>query len=327
LKKYIKFIIDNKWLLSLVIICIVTLVGLVISIYLGTYIPLWLLFGFAVIFCANKWFRGFTVSHKNWGKFYRLILNCAILALSGLIIFSGIQLFTKKQFLENQLIGSILFVIEIILFISLWRVIKKNSWRWPSMKLTAFSLICLFLIFAFAGVQPISGYKNTAINNTSKLFSSITSANSTSSTLTTKPKTIIFDNNWTIALNKVNISGSTVKANISITSRWSTPTYFGGDFLSPYTFICVDQYGKIFEDQIEAKKVAQSWQDLFEGDISFSEEPNSVNFYKGEYYPKETRSGNLEFEVNALSGKIALYIGRFVGYSSKVQLFDLGTLK
>jgi ABC-type Fe3+-siderophore transport system permease subunit len=32
------------------------------------------------------------------------------------------------------------------------------------MKLTVFSLICLFLIFAFAGVQPMTDYKNVAID-------------------------------------------------------------------------------------------------------------------------------------------------------------------
>jgi len=42
----------------------------------------------------------------------------------------------------------------------MWRIVSKNSWRWPSMKLTIFSLICLFVIFAFAGVNPFSSYKD-----------------------------------------------------------------------------------------------------------------------------------------------------------------------
>ena len=67
-------------------------------------------------------------------------------------------------------------------------------------------------------------------------------------------------------------------------------------------------------------------QKLLEGKLSFTEEPERVNFYKGEYYPKETRTGELEFIVNPRSGDVALYIGRFVGFTSRLKLFDLGSI-
>jgi len=54
-------------------------------------------------------------------------------------------------------------VFELAVFIWLCRVVSRNSWRQPSMKLTVVSLMCLFLIFSFAGVQPITDYKDVAI--------------------------------------------------------------------------------------------------------------------------------------------------------------------
>ena len=60
---------------------------------------------------------------------------------------------------------------EFIFFIWIWRVVAKNSWRWPSMKLTGFTLICLFLVFAFAGVQPMSSYKDTTLSKIQDAFS------------------------------------------------------------------------------------------------------------------------------------------------------------
>lgn len=98
------------------------------------------------------------------GMIYRLILNLAVLSLLGLLIWSGVALFTQ-DFMRSPLVGSIVFIIELIVFVWLFRVVLKNGWRKPSMKLTVFSLICLFLILAFAGVQPMAEYKNAAIDS------------------------------------------------------------------------------------------------------------------------------------------------------------------
>jgi hypothetical protein len=101
--------------------------------------------------------------YRSVGRIYRLILNLSALSLLGLLIWSGILLFTQ-QFMQSPLIGSLIFVLELAVFIWLCRVISKNSWRQPSMKLTVLSLICLFLIFSFAGVQPMADYKDMAIS-------------------------------------------------------------------------------------------------------------------------------------------------------------------
>lgn len=152
-----------KWLLSLLFVFALSLAGWGIKVLIGSLIPLWLLLGFSVIHSIEKWLSFPTIRYKTVGRIYRLILNLSVLSLLGLLAWSGVLLFTQ-QFMQSPLIGSLLFVFELAIFIWLCRVVSKNSWRQPSLKLTIFSLICLFLIFSFAGVQPITDYKNVAID-------------------------------------------------------------------------------------------------------------------------------------------------------------------
>lgn len=151
-----------NWLIALLFMVALSVAGLVASKFARSFIPFWLLFGFSVFYSIGKWFSYYTVKHKIVGRVYRLILNLSVLSLLGLLIWSGISLFTQ-QFMQSPLIGSLVFIAELGVFIWLCRVVSKNSWRQPSMKLTVVSLICLFLIFSFAGVQPFSGYKDEAI--------------------------------------------------------------------------------------------------------------------------------------------------------------------
>lgn len=178
-----------NWLRSLLLIFSLTFIGLVISTLVGSIIPFCILFGFSVIFSIEKWFSHDTRKHKWLGRLYRLIINLGILSLFGLVIWSGIKLFSH-QFVQSVLMGSILFVAEFVFFIWLWRIVSKNSWRWPSMKLTTFTLICLFLVFAFAGVQPMSSYKDAALSKIQPAFSNGTNnqpATAYSNNLTTTP--------------------------------------------------------------------------------------------------------------------------------------------
>lgn len=161
---------NKNWLLSLLLVFALTLVGWGISVLISSFIPFWLLLGFSVIYSIEKWLFHYTRKHKIIGKIYRVILNLSFLSLLGLLIWSGVSLFTQ-QFMLSPLVGSLVFLVELILFIWLWRVISRNSWRQPSMKLTVFSLICLFVVFAFAGVQPFSDYKDKVAGEVANFIS------------------------------------------------------------------------------------------------------------------------------------------------------------
>lgn len=163
IKKTSNYKIQN-WLVALLFIFALSVIGLGISLFVGVFIPFWILFIFSLVYSIEKWFYYRTRKHKSIGKIYRLFLNLSILYLLALIIWSGIKLFSN-QFTHSSLVGSLILLAEFAVFIWMWRVVAKNSWRWPSMKLTVFSLICLSLIFAFAGVPPMSVYKDNLVTS------------------------------------------------------------------------------------------------------------------------------------------------------------------
>ena len=164
-----------KWLMALLLTAVCTLVGLTINLLIDELFPIFLLIGFSGIFSINRWFVYYIKKYKPIGILYRLILNLFILALLILIIWFGINLFSQ-QFSENVLVGSLIFLFEIALFIWLWRIVNKNSWRRPSMKLTLTCLIIAFLVFAFAGVEPMATYKNNALDFFSSSYKQLTGA-------------------------------------------------------------------------------------------------------------------------------------------------------
>ena len=89
-------------------------------------------------------------------------MNLVLLSSLGFLIWSGFQL-VAKQLASTPLRSSVVFFAEWVFFIWIWRKVTKNSWRFPSMKLTVFSLVCIALIFAFAGVSPLSSYKDNMV--------------------------------------------------------------------------------------------------------------------------------------------------------------------
>jgi hypothetical protein len=161
-----------SWLKAILFLSVFAIIGVLLCWKLGTDVPLWVLFGFSIIFSLEKWFHYQLGKNKVLGKLYRLLLNLVFLSLLGILIWTGIKLFSK-EFVQNALIGSSIFICELGIFIWFWRVLARNSWRWPSLKLTVFSLIVLFIIFAFAGVQPPKEYKDEAFSYIASVFDNL----------------------------------------------------------------------------------------------------------------------------------------------------------
>jgi DNA segregation ATPase FtsK/SpoIIIE-like protein len=151
-----------NWLFALLLILALSILGLGLNALTKSSIPLWLLLGFSIIYSIEKWFNYFTRRSKILGKLYRLTLNLGILSTFGLLIWSGFQL-VAKQLASTPLTSSSVFLAELVFFIWIWRKVAKNSWRWPSMKLTISLLICVAIIFTFAGVPPLSTYKDNLV--------------------------------------------------------------------------------------------------------------------------------------------------------------------
>jgi len=162
----------RNWLKSVLLIGALSAGGLIANRFVGSLIPLWLLLGFSVFYSIENRLSYHTRKDKIVGRIYRLTLNLSALSLLGLLVWSGVSLFAQR-FMQSPLIGSLVFLSEIVTFIWLCRVVSRNGWRQPSMKLTVFCVICLFFIFSFAGVQPLSDYKDGLVSSISTYFKNV----------------------------------------------------------------------------------------------------------------------------------------------------------
>ena len=103
--------------------------------------------------------------------FYKLFLNLLVLALFGLIVWSAIKLFSGG-FLTSPLIGSVVFFVEIVAFVLLCRHARANRWRPPSVVATTLVVMAMLIVMAFAGVHPISNYKDRVVSDISGFIKS-----------------------------------------------------------------------------------------------------------------------------------------------------------
>jgi hypothetical protein len=156
---------NKKWLFLL----IPPVLGLVIFAFVRSLIPFWILLGSALLFFADHWFNRPIRKDRRVGMIYRTILNLSILFYFGFLIWCVIRLFSR-QYMPTPLIGSLVFVGQIVFLVWLGSLVSKNSWRRPSMKLTFTALVAAFLIFAYAGVEPMATYKDNALSNISTFF-------------------------------------------------------------------------------------------------------------------------------------------------------------
>jgi hypothetical protein len=151
------------WLKTALLVFVASFIGFIIGIFIDTAIPFWLLFGFSLILSLELWFGNTTTGNKAIGFLYRLILNLALLALGGFLVWYGIRVLSVNL-PHSQLYGGIIILAGTVLFIWLLRVIAKNIVRWPGMLFTIFLIVVVCLGFAFAGVQPLVQYKDTTFS-------------------------------------------------------------------------------------------------------------------------------------------------------------------
>jgi uncharacterized protein YkwD len=124
--------------------------------------------------------RGFYVRFLKI-DFYKLFLNLLVLVLFGLIVWSAVKLFSS-EFLHSPLVGSLVFFVEIVAFVLLCRHTRANRWRPPSIVVTALVIIAMLIVMAFAGVLPISNYKDKLVSNISEFLKSSKNQNEITST-------------------------------------------------------------------------------------------------------------------------------------------------
>ena len=267
--------------------------------------------------------------------FYKLFLNLLALAFLGFIIWSALKLFSGS-FLQSPLIGSLVFFAEIIAFIFLCRHVRANRWRSPSIVITTLVLIVMAVVMAFAGVSPLSAYKDNIFDAVSdhsqNVPDSIPSNNEAEDAtsgrthpnldpqflkdveekLSKRTNSRLIED-WLIQLHSAEWSGGTLKAKITITNNNDSRRDFGGGLFGPrssgYQIVAIDS----------TEKLAEAWHPP----------PDKRGLYRPgyikEYYSMESWTGTLEFIMHPRSGHTALYITEGLAHTGKRKLFDVGS--
>ena len=107
---------------------------------------------------------------------------------------------------------------------------------------------------------------------------------------------------WTFELIGGRWKGSTLTVEVTITNNGRRrSTHPLGESLS---LVAIDSTGKLVEPE--------------------GTSPAGVSPFDKEFYPKESWSGDLVFEMSPYSGRTKLYMTRFAGHARKYLLFDLG---
>ena len=114
---------------------------------------------------SSPWRLRVSPSMKKFLRSLTKLLLCLLVIIGlGVIARTGYLLFTHQT---AAVTGTIIFLAEIGFLIWIISVLRSSRYRWrkPSFKLTIFSVIAILLIFTFAGVQPLAGYKDNFIES------------------------------------------------------------------------------------------------------------------------------------------------------------------
>ncbi len=162
------------WLKSAILITVGLVAGLILNNITGTFIPLPLLLGASIILSIEKWHRELASKYKLIGAVYKLGLNLSILALIGLIVWTGIQISSGELHTSNAVNG-LLLVFQIVVLGFAGKVLSNNSWRRPKLMPTFFLGAFILVILATVDIGPLAPYKEPAIDFFSRVIEQIRS--------------------------------------------------------------------------------------------------------------------------------------------------------
>ncbi|MBA7601589.1 hypothetical protein ES703_08665 [subsurface metagenome] len=232
-------------------------------------------------------------------KTFLVLLLVACLAAAA---WTGYLLFTDRI---EPIVGIIVLVVNIGVLIWNISVLRKYM-------VGVGTVIALFLIIAligatigaFAGVEPLAGYKDNIINKFTELFSGYD--------VTILPGQLAGAEDWAISLGGGGWQGSTLIVELTITNLGPRRNFGYASLLEVGPeLVVIDSTGKLIEPWVREP-------DISKGEL-FVLPP-----YTREFYPNESWSGSLKFEMSPYSGETGLYMTRFY-HTRQYFLFDLGS--
>ncbi len=135
----------------------------------------------------------------NWGvSILKLFLSLLVIFGFVDIIYRSYILFTHQI---SPVMGTVMFLAEVGFWIWLITVLRRPKYRYskPSFKLIFVSLLGIILVCTFAGIEPLSTYKDSALNKiTTSLISNKSTPNNTSDVVAPTNPSATYGNTPTI---------------------------------------------------------------------------------------------------------------------------------
>jgi len=234
----------------------------------------------------------------------KAFLILLVIVCIGVAVWTAYLLFTNQT---DPVAGGIILAVDIgVLF---WNISVLRAYRIrPGTVVAVFLVVALVAMTAsaFAGIEPFAGLKN-------KVMNSLPGPISTYDVVISPGQTRIAED-WKISLDGGGWKDGTVTIKLTITNLGPRRGfgYYSLLDVGP-ELVAIDSTGKLVEPWAREP-------DFRKGELLIFPP------YTKEFYPNESWTGTLKFELSPYSGKTGLYMTRYY-HVRKYFLFDLGEPK
>lgn len=218
------------------------------------------------------------------------------------LVWSAYFVFQRKEhpLWGASAIAGAMAILGIMLVLLLnWRILLSYPYRFisPGFRLVLAVVVVVSLVFAFAGVEPLSSYKDDAVSSIKNVFTS--ESGTTSQPIATKQI-----GSWLYTLHGVKRGSTSIEVDITITNKGTQPLVWDSSSvnISHPDFVCVDSYDQCFPPE------NNSW------------------YWMKKMYPGEVVRGKAKYQVHQMSDETRLYLGSnypLIGCTARWLLFDL----
>lgn len=203
-------------------------------------------------------------------------------------IWNAYLLFTDRT---DALAGWIMLAVS--LGVLLWNISAARAYRIPTRTVVAGIVIVALLamtVSAYAGIEPFVEVKATLVESLAGL--------TTRYDVEVSPGRSRVIDGWAVSLEGGGWNGATLTVELTVTNLGPRR-----DFL--YYLVCVDSTARVVESKMAGSQYRHA--------------------YTGEFYPNESWSGRLVFEMNPYSGKTEVHMRILTAFGPyRYFLFDVG---
>jgi len=238
---------------------------------------------------------------RGMKKAFLVLLVVVCLAVA---VWSAYLLFTNQT---DPLTGWIILAVDIGVLI--WNTSVLRAYRIRAGTVVAVFLVVALMavtVGAFAGIEPFAKFKDKVIDS----FSGLT----TRYDVEIPPGQSTVIEGWRVSLDGGGWNGGTLTVKLTITNLGNRRCFGLCNLLDPGPeLVAIDGTGKLVEPWVQDP-------DFSKGEL-FVFPPHTK-----EFYPDESWTGTLKFELSPYSGKTALYMTRY-SHTRRYFLFDVGQPK